>query len=159
DLFEELGVDEAVLGGIAVDQPHDALSVADQLPDPPDIEPGIGAAKAMDLDQVVAQGVGPAPIDLQKRSSLPQPDQVLEISLPLRVLHQEKRLLQLSEGEERSIPLKAADIEGADMARQPVEGGMAPDHRLSAVGHPFMAERARAHRLQNGAVRPAGDLE
>src|SRR3569832_1043121 len=126
DLFQELGSDEAVFRRVAVDQSHNALSMADQFPDAPHIEPGIGSGKAMDLGQIIAENVGPGAIDLGEDAPLPQPDQVLKISLSLDILHQDKGLFDLSKRKEGAVPLKAPHVDRARMAGEPIESGMAP---------------------------------
>src|SRR5688500_14819341 len=57
---------------VAVRHAEDAFAVAEQLADAPRVEARIGSGHAMDLDEVIAQGVHALEIERQHLLSIPQ---------------------------------------------------------------------------------------
>src|SRR4030067_1520694 len=68
DSFQQFGGDEPVPRRIAVQKPHDALAVSQELPDPADVKTGVGTFLPMDVREGVAKGVGPRQVEIGELS-------------------------------------------------------------------------------------------
>src|SRR2546426_11448470 len=64
DLPENRRREQAVSGRVRIQDPHDALAVAHEIADPADVQARFLPANPMNLQKVVAQGVGPPEIQI-----------------------------------------------------------------------------------------------
>src|SRR5512134_96065 len=159
DPAQEIRRDEFVAVWVTVGQPHNALAVADQLPEPTPIESRIAPLSGMDLRQVARQGYRPFSILFPERSAFGQSFQVKMITPPLRPLGKDKEFLCRSDGHEFLIRRKGADVERLHMARQPAIGVIIPKYCLGPVRWMLMTERPRLHGFKHGRLYAAANTE
>ena len=87
----------AVALGVAVGNAEQALAVAEEIADAAHVQAWIGAAHAVDCDEVVAQRVGPREIRRPKRAARLQPQQVVGVLPAVDELGQHEELLGVAE--------------------------------------------------------------
>ena len=109
----------------------------------------------MDLDQVVAQGLGALHIDRSQHFSSPQAKQVVRVLPAIGKFGDHEKLLRVAKRHEFPTCAHGAHIERSHVARQLAEGVMRPQHGLRPVRHVLVAEGARPHAVQNYATRLA----
>jgi hypothetical protein len=150
DVLQEVTRDEAVFLGIAVSDPHDALAVPQQFPDPAGIEAGNGSPQAVDFDQIVAEGVGPGQVEAGQHAVPLQAGEVVNVGGSLDILGEEEELLGLAERKESPFLLEGSDIDRTGVTGQAVEGMIVPQQHLGAVRHVVVPVRPRRDRFQDG---------
>src|SRR5574341_505457 len=92
DLLQEPLIDEVMRFGIIIDQPHDALAVAQEVADPSRIEAGGIELDGMDIDEMVRKRQGPLEVLFPGVAAFPDPVEVVEISPAVRKLSEQKEL-------------------------------------------------------------------
>ena len=111
NVLEQLVIDERVTGRIPVIDPHDALAMTEQLTDSPGIQIGTVPANAMDLGQVIAEGVGTRHVQVRQLRIVSHPEEIFVMAYSVYMLDQNEKLVDVSEGQEVTVIFEGANVE------------------------------------------------
>ena len=85
DALQAVSAGQREVSGVAVDQPHDALAVADQIAQPPSPKDRLTGRfvtrPLMDLGQIATQRFGTLQVDTAQFAAVAQPEEIVSVEL------------------------------------------------------------------------------
>src|SRR5262249_29439785 len=131
---------------------------ADEVADPPDVEPLVRAPDGVDLGEIVRERLAAGDVEVLELAAIADPREVLGVRPALGELHEDEELVDVAERDELAARAEASDVERGHVPRQAGERLVVPQEDLRAIGHVLVAERPRAHGLENGRAPALADL-
>ena len=101
--------------------------MTDQFPYPPHVEVAVTARDAMNVDQIVAQGVGTRHIQSSEFPGLRNSLQIEKVSVAFRIFGQQEKFLRRAERDRCSAARECANVERANVPGQAIESIFLPE--------------------------------
>src|SRR5262245_19192738 len=98
-----------------------------EFADASDIEPRVMAFHTVNLNEVVAQGIGAYDVRICKFWIIFHPCEIFEIAAALGILGQNKKFICVAQRHCTAIAPERPHIDRADMTRKPVEAAVIPE--------------------------------